>query len=84
MGLCSGMFAAAAINSTPTLSMLIPVAVQVVLMAFRTGRHVAVMAERLCPQVERSESWTYVVPGTKAEDAQSALDEFNKANVSVP
>ncbi|KAK7739171.1 Type I Iterative PKS [Cytospora paraplurivora] len=83
VGLCSGMFAAAAINSTPTLSMLVPVAVQVVLMAFRTGRHVAVMAEQICPQVERSESWTYVVPGTKAEDAQSALDEFNKANAYI-
>lgn len=76
------MFAAAAINSTPTLSTLVPVAVQVVLMAFRTGRHVAAMAERLCPPVEHSESWTYIFPGVKGDFAQSKLDDFHQSNVS--
>ena len=76
------MFAAAAITSTPTLSTLVPVAVQVVLMAFRTGRHVAAMAERLCPSGERSESWTYIMSDTQADEAQSKLDEFHKTHVS--
>lgn len=76
------MFAAAAITSTPTLSTLVPVAVQVVLMAFRTGRHVATMAERLCPPVEHSESWTYIFPGVKKDLAESKLDEFHESNVS--
>ncbi|KAI8168501.1 Conidial yellow pigment biosynthesis polyketide synthase [Colletotrichum sp. SAR 10_71] len=43
MGLCTGLFAAAAIASTPSVSTLIPLAVQVVLMAFRTGTHVATL-----------------------------------------
>ncbi|CAN8106101.1 unnamed protein product [Discula destructiva] len=78
-GLCSGMFAAAAITSTPTLSTLVPVAVQVVLMAFRTGSHVAAMAERLCPSMaERSESWTYVLPGVNGDVARTTLESFNK------
>lgn len=77
------MFAAAAITSTPTLSTLVPIAVQVVLMAFRTGRHVAAMAERLYPQFEQSESWTYIVSDTTEDEALSTLDTFNKANVST-
>ncbi|PSR92000.1 hypothetical protein BD289DRAFT_481327 [Coniella lustricola] len=76
-GLCLGMFAAAAITSTPTLSTLVPVAVQVVLMAFRTGHYVATMADRLCPPAESSQSWTYVLPRVNAEQAQAALDKFN-------
>lgn len=76
------MLAAAAITLTPTLSTLIPVAVQVVLMAFRTGSHVGAMAERLCPQIEHAESWTYEVPDTNEAEAQATLDKFNKANVS--
>ncbi|KAG6359461.1 hypothetical protein INS49_012982 [Diaporthe citri] len=83
LGLCSGMFAAAAITSTPTLSTLVPVAVQVVLMAFRTGRHVAAMAERLCPPVEHSESWTYIFPGVKKDLAESKLDEFHQSNALI-
>lgn len=81
-GLCSGMFAAAAITSTPTLSTLVPIAVQVVLMSFRTGNHVAAMAERLCPPVEHSESWTYILPGVSGDQARSILDKFNTAKVS--
>ncbi|KUI58481.1 Conidial yellow pigment biosynthesis polyketide synthase [Cytospora mali] len=83
VGLCSGMFAAAAITSTPTLSTLVPIAVQVVLMAFRTGRHVAAMAERLCPPAEKSESWTYIISSTNADEAQSILEKFNNAH-SIP
>lgn len=51
-------------------------------MAFRTGRHVATMAERLCPPAEHSESWTYIFPGVKQDLAESKLDEFHESNVS--
>ncbi|KAJ4396512.1 hypothetical protein N0V93_000731 [Gnomoniopsis smithogilvyi] len=79
-GLCSGMFAAAAITSTPTLSTLVPVAVQVVLMAFRTGNYVAAMAERLCTsETERSESWTYILPGMTGDSAHSSIEKFNQS-----
>lgn len=53
-----------------------------VLMAFRTGRHVASLAERLCPSVQRSQSWTYILPGVKQDQARLILDEFHHANVS--
>ncbi|KAH7026262.1 polyketide synthase [Microdochium trichocladiopsis] len=77
-GLCTGLFAASAIASSPSLSTLLPVAVQVVLMAFRTGNHVASMAERLSPATKSMESWTYVLPGVKESEARSSLDEFHK------
>lgn len=83
-GLCLGMFAAAAITSTPTLSTLVPVAVQVVLMAFRTGHYVATMAERLSPPTESSQSWTHVLPGVDTQQAQAALDKFNTEKVRFP
>lgn len=79
--LCSGMFAAAAIISTPTLSTLVPVGVQVVLMAFRTGTHVLALTERLCPPGDHSESWTYILPGVKRDETQSILDKFNESKV---
>ncbi|KAI0881801.1 polyketide synthase [Annulohypoxylon maeteangense] len=77
-GLCTGLFAATAIASSPSLSTLLPVAVQTVLMAFRTGCHVASLAERLSPSTGKSESWTYVLPAAQEAEAKSLLAEFHK------
>lgn len=82
VGLCSGLFAASAIASTPTLSTLVPVATQVVLMAFRTGSYVHKLAERLHPTFEQSESWTYIFPGLKPAETTNVLKEFHQTNVS--
>lgn len=51
-------------------------------MAFRTGHHVAALAERLCPQVEQSESWTYIVSGVTENEALLAIKTFHETNVS--
>ncbi len=82
VGLCSGLFAATAIASTPSLSALVPVAVQIVLMAFRTGSYVHKLGERLSPALEQSQSWTYIFPGLKRDDVTHILDEFHQTNVS--
>ncbi|KAI1438414.1 polyketide synthase [Xylaria sp. CBS 124048] len=78
-GLCTGLFAATAIASSPSLSALITIAIQVVLMAFRTGSYVASLCERLSPPVEKSESWTYVVSSVSESDARKILAEFNES-----
>ena len=83
VGLCSGLFAASAITATPTLSTLVPVAVQVVLMAFRTGSYVHSLAERLSPASDKSESWTYILSNTTEEEAAVKLAEFHSENVGV-
>lgn len=81
VGLCTGLFAATAIASSPSLSELVPIAVQVVLIAFRTGRYVATLADRLQKDSELSESWSYVVPGIGESDATSILNVFHRENV---
>ncbi|CAJ2502602.1 Uu.00g099960.m01.CDS01 [Anthostomella pinea] len=78
-GLCTGLFAASAIASSPSLSSLPPLAVQAVLMAFRTGSFVASVAESLSSRTEKSESWTYVVPSVKEAHAKSILEDFHKS-----
>jgi hypothetical protein len=83
VGLCTGLFAATAIASSPSLSELVPIGVQVVLMAFRTGGCVAALADRLEKDSDLSASWTYVVPGAGEVAATSMLTEFHKVNVSI-
>jgi Starter unit:ACP transacylase in aflatoxin biosynthesis len=82
VGLCTGLFAATAIASSPSLSELVPIGVQVVLMAFRTGGHIAALANHLQKGPQLSDSWTYVVPGAGETVVTSMLAEFHKANVS--
>jgi Starter unit:ACP transacylase in aflatoxin biosynthesis len=83
IGLCSGLFAATAIASSPSLSGLVPIAVQMVLMAFRTGAYVAALAERLHKNSEGSSSWTYVLPGISEVAASSIISDFHRTNVSL-
>jgi hypothetical protein len=82
IGLCSGLFAATAVSSSPSLSGLVPIAVQMVLMAFRTGAYVAALAERLHESSEGSSSWTYVLPEIGELAASSIIRDFHKVNVS--
>lgn len=83
VGLCSGLFAATAIASTPSLSTLVPIAVQVVLMAFRTGSYVHTLAERLSPTFETSESWTYVLPNSTGDEVATKITDFHNQQVSI-
>ncbi|KAE8447936.1 hypothetical protein EG329_010008 [Mollisiaceae sp. DMI_Dod_QoI] len=80
VGLCTGLFAAAAISSAPSLSGLVSVAVQMVLIAFRTGAHVAALADRLQGNADASDSWTYVLPALEEAETNSVLNGFHKEN----
>lgn len=52
-------------------------------MAFRTGAHVAALADRLQgASLEASESWTYVLPALDEAETSSLLKEFHIENVS--
>jgi hypothetical protein len=84
IGLCTGLFAATAIASSPSLSGLVPIAAQMVLMAFRTGAYVAALADRLHKNSEGSSSWTYVLPGISEVAASSIINDFHRGNVSTP
>lgn len=83
VGLCTGLLSAAAISSTPTVSTLIPLAVQTVLIAFRTGLYVSSISERFHHSLSRSESWTMIFPGVGEEEAKNAISKFHVNNVSL-
>ncbi|PKS07657.1 hypothetical protein jhhlp_006263 [Lomentospora prolificans] len=80
IGFCTGLFAASAIASTPTVSTLIPLAIQTVLLAFRTGAYVGALAERLCPPSAQAEPWTMIFSGVGEEEASIALSNHYKSN----
>lgn len=81
VGLCTGIFAATAITSAPNLSALIPIAVEMVLVAFRAGLYIDKMAGIL-ENTEARESWTYLVPETSESRAREILAEFHASNVT--
>jgi hypothetical protein len=79
VGLCTGLYAAIAISSAPSLSALIPIAVQMVLVAFRAGLYVTGMAEQLERVDDVPKSWSYVVPEISESRAQEALTSFQES-----
>ncbi|KAL2264683.1 hypothetical protein VTJ83DRAFT_7193 [Remersonia thermophila] len=84
IGLCSGLWAAAAISITPSLTGLVHIGVQVVILAFRTGSYVHEMGQRLSPAHEQSDSWTYIFAGIDHDEATKRLNAFHESNGIPP
>ncbi|KFX94599.1 hypothetical protein O988_06199 [Pseudogymnoascus sp. VKM F-3808] len=78
VGLCTGLFAAVAVSIAPSLSALVNIGAEFVLLAFRTGRHVSALAEHIHKSGDAANSWTYVVPGLNESAARSLLADFNE------
>ncbi|KAL8698484.1 MAG: hypothetical protein Q9224_001830 [Gallowayella concinna] len=80
VGLCTGLFAGAAIASAPVLPALIPLAVEAVLAAFRVGTYVHRTALQLdlAETSSNANSWSSVVGGTTEEEAHTALGKFHQ------
>ncbi|KAF2204082.1 ketoacyl-synt-domain-containing protein [Delitschia confertaspora ATCC 74209] len=73
LGLCTGALAAAAVSCSRSTLDLIPLAVDAVIMAFRTGIRVTDVAQR----VDTSDSyWSIIVPGLEA--AEVAVEKFRE------
>lgn len=84
VGLSTGLLAAAAVALSPTVPALIPLAVEVVLIAFRLGLHVEKTAENVeSSHKPKGASWSYVVPGRTEAEAQAALDSFHNEKVTA-
>jgi hypothetical protein len=80
LGTCTGLLAASAVSSAQSLSSLIPVAIEVVLIAFRTG----LLAMKVRNSVESgsaSSSWSVVISGIDKEFASASLEAFLTAEV---
>ncbi|KAM0813241.1 putative Polyketide synthase [Seiridium cardinale] len=82
LGVCTGSLAAAAISSSSSLSDLLPLAVQTVLVAFRLGLRALELRDRLELSVEhRDQPWSAVVAGLAPKVAAEAIREFCAENV---
>ena len=81
LGLCTGLLAASAVASVDSLIALLPVAVEMVRVAFRTGAHVADVAQRLEILSDRHESWSTVFAVADIDSAEEALNNFHHEHV---
>ena len=63
LGLCTGALAAAAVSCSRSTLELVPMAVDAVTVAFRTGMHVMDVAQRLEPWAASDQSWSILIPG---------------------
>ena len=81
LGLCTGLLAASAVASVDSLIALLPVAVETVRIAFRTGAHVADVADRLDVSSDANESWSTIFAVDDVEAAEKALDLFHQQYV---
>lgn len=85
LGLCTGSLAAAAVSSSSSLSELLPIAVQTVLIAFRLGLCALDMRDRLEMWTkDRGQPWSVVISDLEPQSAVAAIKEFCKANVRSP
>lgn len=86
VGYGTGALAAAAISLSPALSTLIPLAVQICLIAFRIGRHVRTVAGLLeCIRLDEDHSiWSDLVVETSESNIRDTLESFNTENVHDP
>nr|UXX20005.1 polyketide synthase [Lophiotrema sp.] len=77
LGLCTGLIAASVVASAKTLEELIPLSIEAVRIAFRTGTAVGSAKEALEQSVNAKESWSTIVTGTNENAAKSAISEFH-------
>lgn len=73
LGLCTGAFAAAAVSSSRNTLDLIPLGVEAVIVAFKTGVHVSDLAQRIEPLQEFDQSWSMVVASSAAAGVVETL-----------
>ena len=84
VGACTGLIAASAIASAKSLTALLPLAVEAVRIAFRTGLYVGDVAERLEGSHDACKSWSTVVATSEKSAAEEAINKFNEVHVCLP
>ncbi|KAK3386514.1 polyketide synthase for naphthopyrone YWA1 [Podospora didyma] len=84
LGMCTGLTAASAVASASTVSQLVPLAVQAVVVAFRIGLHVAMTRDHLEKGPLRTKSWSYLVPGLDLAAASTLIEQFSESTNIPP
>ncbi|KAJ4291070.1 polyketide synthase [Kalmusia sp. IMI 367209] len=81
LGLCTGLIAGSVVASAKSVADLLPLAVEAVRIAFRTGTCVGAAADAID---SAKESWSTIVAGISEKFAKSAITEFhNERNIPV-
>ncbi|KAJ5952040.1 Acyl transferase/acyl hydrolase/lysophospholipase [Penicillium vulpinum] len=89
LGLCTGSLAAAAVACSHSVVDLVPLAINAVVVAFKTGVLVNEVAHRVASSEESDQSWSVVIPGSKSPEAihefcaQTALPLTSKPYISA-
>jgi hypothetical protein len=78
------MLAAVAVSCCQSLSDLIPLAVETVKIAFRTGVCVTEVRCRVELGQDSTSSWSAMVPGLTGEAAVLSLEKFGEEKVRYP
>lgn len=82
VGFSTGLLAAAAVALSPDVPALVPLAVEIVLIAFRLGLHIERTARNIeDSSVHEGASWSYVIPEKTEDEAQAALASFHNDRV---
>ena len=81
LGACTGSIAASAIASATSLTTLLPLAVEAVRIAFRTGLYVGDVAERLEGPHYACKSWSTIIATSDKGAAENTIEQFNQAHV---
>lgn len=83
LGMCTGQLAACAVASASTLGELVSLAVEIVVIAFRTGLHVTKTRELLENSAEKNKNWSYIVPKLRVDLAASRIEQFSQSAASL-
>lgn len=84
LGICAGSFAAAAVGSSRSLSELVPVATEAVVVAFRTALVSYITKSNIVGDgEEQGESWSVLTSGQEKE-IEEKIKEFTTSEVSQP
>ena len=78
LGLCTGLLSAAAVVSVKTVEELVPLAIQFVRLAFRSGAVVDGARSVLSQIGEEKAPWSTIVTGTSEQAAKDALAAFHQ------
>ena len=83
LGACTGLLGASAIASADSLTTLLPLAVETIRIAFRTGLYIGDVAERLDGRSEEVGSWSTIVATSDKTAAEDAMDAYNEERGSA-
>ena len=82
LGVCTGALAAAAVSCSRSVLELLPLALDAVTVAFRTGVHVMDVAQQIEPSDATDQSWSMIIPGAASVEVVQTLCEQSVRTMS--